>query len=101
MARKIKFDGLYNDYEFSHGYPIMGRIWKFKCYFCGKDLRKAPRQSIVKGEVTVGYGEDWHIKRHWWCNEECAREWYRQQFLQEANEIYDLKKLHKHIKEGK
>lgn len=101
MARKIKFDELYDDYEFSHDYPIMGKIWKFKCHFCGKDLRKIPKRLIVKGEVVVGYGEDWHVKRHWWCSEECAREWYVLQMTQDVSKRYDLKKLNKRIKEGK
>ena len=94
----IKQDPLYKDYEFSRGYPIMGKIWKFKCHFCGKDLRKVPKRSIVKGEVAWGFGDECHLSRHWWCSEECAKDWYSQQQSMDITKKRVKADLNKRIK---
>lgn len=94
----MKIDNLYEDYNFSHDYPIMGKIWKFKCRFCGKDLRRMPKDSIVKGEVYWGWGEEGHLERHWWCNESCAKKWYSAQKKAHNKNKRDKETLNERIK---
>lgn len=74
-----RFDPLYKEYHFSYGSPIMGKFLKRKCYFCKRDLRKVPKDTIVMGEVEWGYEEPHHIERHYWCDKDCAWKWFFQQ----------------------
>lgn len=74
-----RFDSLYKGYHFSYNSPIMGKFLKRKCYFCKRDLRKVPKDTIVMGEVEWGYEEPPHTERHYWCDKDCVMEWFTQQ----------------------
>ena len=71
---------LYNPshFHFSYSSPIMGRFLKRKCHFCKQDLRKVPKDTIVMGEIELGFDEPPCIQRYYWCSKDCALEWYNQ-----------------------
>lgn len=91
---------LYNPshFHFSYSYPIMGKFLKRKCHFCKQDLRKVPEDTVVMGELEVGFDEPPQILRYYWCNKECASKWCKQQ--KTIDESHDVNELNELIKGG-
>lgn len=96
-----RFDPLYKGYHFSYEFPIMGKFLKRRCYFCKRDLRKVPKDTIVMGEVEWGYEEPLHTERHYWCDKDCALEWFAQQRALALSREHEGAKLNELIKGGK